>query len=257
MQVRPTQALVRRAPRSYVDYYARRAKTVLAPLADLQHQNYVRALEGAGLGVSFVDADEELPDCVFIEDTAVVWNGHALITRMHQDRDGEQGAVENILRDTHCVTRLPKGAILEGGDVLHLDDVTYVGVSTRTNEAGAESLTEFLAQFGRSVVKVPVIHCLHLKTGITYLGDRTLLAVPKWFDVSNFEVDDVIYTEASERNSANCLRIGDRLLAPDGYPRTYSRLQQFAEKVGVEVDRISISEYEKGDGSLTCLSLIW
>ena len=257
MAAGPTQALVRRIPRSYVGYYARQGKTVLAPRADEQHQEYVRALQVAGLTVAYVEPDESLPDCVFIEDTAVVWNQHALITRMCQDREGEQAAVEAVLRRSHSVARLASGATLDGGDVLHLDEVTYVGLSTRTNEGGAESLRAFLAQFGRRVAKIPVAHCLHLKTGITYLGNGTLLAVPAWFDMSHFEADVVIYTEPDEHGSANCLRVRDHLLIPDGYPRTGLRLQAFADKHGVDVKRLSISEFEKGDGSLTCLSLIW
>lgn len=253
----PTHALVRRVPRSYVGYYARQGRTVLAPRADEQHQEYVRALEAAGLTVSFVEPDESLPDCVFIEDTAVVWSQHALITRMCQDREGEQAAVEAVLGRTHSISRLGSDATLEGGDVLHVSDVTYVGLSARTNEAGAESLKAFLARFGRRVVKIPVEKCLHLKTGVTYLGNGTLLAVPAWFDMGRFEVEDVIYTESSELGFANCLRIRDHLLIPDGYPRTALRLQGFAEKHGAHANRLGISEFEKGDGSLTCLSLIW
>ena len=94
----PAHALVRTQPRSYAAHYARRGITVDPPLADSQHQAYCHALEAAGLTVSVVDADESLPDCVFIEDTAVVWNQHALITRMAEHREGEQAAVEAVLR---------------------------------------------------------------------------------------------------------------------------------------------------------------
>lgn len=253
----PSHALVRRVPRSYVGYYARQGRTVLAPLAEEQHQGYVRALEAAGLTVSFIEPDERLPDCVFIEDTAVVWSEHALITRMFQDREGEQAAVEAALRRTHSASQVPSDATLEGGDVLHVGDVTYVGLSARTNKAGAESLKAFLARFGRHVVEIPVRNCLHLKTGVTYLGNGTLLAVPAWFDMASFEVEDVIYTEAGEPGAANVLRVRDRLLIPDGYPRTALRLQGFADKHGTHVNRLGISEFEKGEGSLTCLSLIW
>ncbi|MDQ3012829.1 MAG: arginine deiminase family protein [Acidobacteriota bacterium] len=253
----PTHALVRRVSPSYAGYYARQGRAVSAPLADTQHQAYVEALESTGLAVSVVEPDETRYDCVFIEDTAVIWNGHALITRMYQDREGEQSGVEEVLQQSHSVTRIPEGATLEGGDVLHVDDTTYVGLSARTNQAGAEALRVFLTQFGRRVVTVPVRHCLHLKTGVTYLGNGTLLTVPGWFEMDYFQADEVIYTEHGEHGSANCLRIRDHLLVSSGYPATRERLQGFAAEHRVLVKSLDITEFEKGDGSLTCLSLIW
>src|SRR5262245_29782748 len=101
MRKSPTHALVRRLPRFYAAHYARCSVMVNLPLADTQHEAYCRALEAAGLVVSAVEADESLPDCVFIEDTAIVWNGHALITRMTEHREGEQGQVEAVLRRSH------------------------------------------------------------------------------------------------------------------------------------------------------------
>ncbi len=253
----PTHALVRKVARSYAAYYARRGRNVSAQLAGEQLHNYVRALETSGLAVSLVEADDALPDCVFIEDTAVVWKEHALITCMHPDRQGEQAAVEGTLQYSHSLTRVPPGAALEGGDVLHTSDTTYVGTSARTNQIGAESLRSFLTQFGRRVVTLPVRNCLHLKTGVSYLGNGMLLAVPGWFDMNRFDVEDVIYTADNEVGSANCLRLYDRLLIPDGYPNTTQRLQQFASKYKICMRPLNISEFEKGDGSLTCLSLIW
>lgn len=252
----PTHALVRRIPRSYVGYYARRGISVLADRADQQHLAYMRAIEEAGLSVSVVQAAEELPDCVFIEDTAVVWNQQALITRMWREREGEQAAVEAVLRQTHSIVRLPPGATLDGGDVLHVEETTYVGLSNRTNDAGASAVADFLEQFGRRIVKVPVANCLHLKTGVTYLGDGTLLVVPGWFEMQHFDVDAVIDTPPSEQGSANCLRIRDHLLIPEGYPRTEQHLRAFAERHRIQVRRLAISEFEKGDGGLTCLSIL-
>jgi dimethylargininase len=253
----PSQALVRELARSYIGYYAMRGITVNEGLADEQQLAYVRALEKTGLRVSLVDTDEALPDCVFIEDTAVVWNQQALITRMWREREGEQAAVEAVLRQTHSIVRLPPEATLDGGDVLHVNETTYVGLSGRTNQAGAQAVADFLSQFGRRVVQVPVQHCLHLKTGVTSLGDGTLLAVPGWFDMRLFDVTDVIYTDPSEPGAANCLRIRDHLLVPDGYPITGKRLQEFADRHGIQITRLAISEFEKGGGGLTCLSIVW
>jgi dimethylargininase len=258
MLTRPCHALVRPPPESYVDYYARKGCAIDGDLVARQHSGYEAALESAGLEVTRVAPDEKFPDGVFIEDTAVVCNGRALIVTMQNaDREGEQGGVEEVLRKTHSITRLERGAMLDGGDVMRIDDTFYVGMSGRTNEAGFSGLKDFASELGMRAVAVPVRHCLHLKTGVTYLGNGTLLAAPNWFDLSRLEVNDVISTGQGEEGAANTLRIGDHLLAVEGYPETASCLKEFAAKHHLQLRLLPMSEFQKGDGSLTCLSIIW
>jgi len=253
----PTQALLRRLPLSYEGYYARQGRTLSSRLANLQQSAYETALERSGLRVSYIAADEVFPDCVFIEDTAVVWGRHVLVTRMTEHREGEQEAVVAALSGSHTISRLERGAALEGGDVLHIGETTYVGLSVRTNEWGAESLRAFFSPFGRRIVSVPVTSCLHLKTAATFIGDGTLLVIPGSIDIGLFDVDRILYTEDGESGAANCLRVRDRLMIPDRYPGTRRRLLDFAETHGLDVECLNISEFEKGEGSLTCLSLTW
>jgi dimethylargininase len=252
----PTRALVRPPSPAYSAFYARSGVVISQDSAQVQHRRYVEALESAGLHVSQVMPDEDFPDCVFIEDTAVIWGGSALVACMAPHREGEQAAVTEALTPTHTLVRLPLGATLDGGDVLHVEGTTYVGLSSRTNQRGTDALAEFLAPHGRRVVSVPVRHCLHLKSAATYLGDGTLLAAPGLLDESLFDVARVIHTAAGESGCANCLRIGDRLLVLAGYPKTQGALERFAAG-GLQVVVLDMSEFEKGGGSLTCLSLIW
>src|SRR5437899_4860511 len=170
-----SHALVRPQSPAYAPYYAARGISISADLAREQHARYVAALEAAGLRVQAVEQDAAFPDCVFIEDTAVVWGGRALIACMAAHREGEQAAVEAALRPTHEIVRLPAGATLDGGDVLHVGPTTYVGLSSRTNAAGVRAVAEFLAPAGRSVVPVPVRRCLHLKSAVTALGNDMIL----------------------------------------------------------------------------------
>jgi dimethylargininase len=249
--------LVRPPSPAYSAFYARSGVTISQDRAESQHRRYVRALEAAGLQVSQVVPDRAFPDCVFIEDTAVVSGGRALVARMAPHREGEQAAVLEAFTPTYDIVRLPPGATLDGGDVLHVEGTTYVGISSRTNQRGAEALAEFLAPHGRQVVPVPVRHCLHLKSAATYLGDGTLLAAPGLLDEGLFDVTQVIHTAAGESGCANCLRIGDRLLVLAGYPQTRGSLERFAAAGGPRVVALDVSEFEKGGGSLTCLSLIW
>ncbi len=252
-----TNALVRKVSESYIDHYTREGMNIMQELVYEQHKAYVRALESTGLNVSYVEADEECPDCVFIEDTAIVLKKHALIARTIKRREQEHDAVEAALLKTHIVSRVSGEVQLEGGDVLHIGDTTYVGLSGRTNHLGADFLTAFLSQLGRKVVKVPVDNCLHLKSGVTYLGNGTLIAISGWFNLRRFDVEDVIYTQSGEHTAANCLRIRDKLLIQQGCPQTEKLLKRFAEKNSVQLLPLDTSEFRKGGGLLTCMSIIW
>ena len=122
---------------------------------------------------------------------------------------------------------------------------------------GAECLKNFFKKFNRPVVKVPVEKCLHLKSGITYIGDNTLVAVPGWFDMSLFDSENIIYTQEGEEAAANCMRIPNNLLGQEQYPKTAKLLKHFAEDKGIQFHPLDTSEFAKGDGALTCLSLLW
>jgi len=249
----PTKALVRRLAESYANLYT----GVSLARAREQHAAYVQALRSAGLEVKFVEADDTRPDCVFIEDTAIVWAGHALLTRMSPHREGEQAGVEDALRPTHRISRVAPPGKLEGGDVLHVEDTTYVGLTSRSNEAGADALRQFLAPFGKRVVAVRVENCLHLKSGVSYLGDGTIIVAPELVPAHAFDVPEVIETAREEEYAANCVRLGSFLLVPAPFPQTEKKLRRFADKQGVELVPLDCSEFRKGGGSLTCLSLLW
>ena len=252
-----SRALVRTPSAEYVSFYARRGIAIAPELLHQQHAGYVRALEAAGAGAEVVESAAEYPDGVFVEDTAVVWRGRALIASMALHRDGEQAAVETVLRRTHEIVRLPPGATLDGGDVLHTESTTYVGASSRTNTAGVQAVAALLAPSGRPVVEVPVRRCLHLKTAVTYLGGGVILAAPALVDLDHFKACDVIQTAAGEEHAANSLRLNDDLLVLAGYPETQQRLATFARGRGLRLNALPMSEFEKGDGSLTSLSILW
>jgi dimethylargininase len=252
-----TKALVRKPSHSYIDYYTHEGWNISKDSVNQQHQAYVNALESAGLTISYVEPDERCPDGVFVEDAAIVLKKHALVTRMIQRRQQEHDTIEACLQKTHIVSRPGGDLQLEGGDVLHVSDTTYVGLSGRTNQLGAECLKTFLMSFGRNVEKIPVDNCLHLKSGVTYLGDGTLIAISGWFNLRKFDVEDVLYVQSGEHFAANCLRIRDKLLIPQGCPQTEKLIRRFAEKHNVQVIPLDTTEFHKGGGLLTCMSIIW
>jgi dimethylargininase len=252
-----TTGLMRRVAGTYAAHYQEQGIPISQERAESQFEAYAQALRSAGLEVHFVEADDDYYDCVFIEDTAIVWPPRALVGRLARHREGEQQPVEARLGRWHETVKLSPDARLEGGDVLHIEQTTYVGLTKRTNDEGIEALREFMRPFGRRVVKVPVDKSLHLKSAATYLGNGTIIVAPDLIETRHFEVEDVIFTDRAEHRAANCLRVREHLLIPEGCPATEKRLREFADQTGLEAVLLDISEFEKGDGSMTCLSIIW
>ena len=214
----------------------------------------MRALENCAR--STTPADEWLSPIACSSKTPL-WSGNGCAITSMPYREGEQAAVRAYFAGTHDVVELPSGARLEGGDVLHTDDVTYVGLSSRTNRGGADALAMFMERVGRPVVAVEVSNALHLKTAVTYLGNGTVIAAPGCVDLDQFKNVAVIHTPPGEAGAANCLRIGDSLLIPSGYPLSELALTAFADANRLHPQVLDISEFEKGGGSLSCLSLLW
>lgn len=256
----PTHALLRRPSSAYAPTYARRGVAIDQGLAERQHAAYAEALRAGGVhGVRVLEPDAARFDSVFVEDAAIVWGKRALITRMTPEREGEQEAVAQALGELKRFefVRLPEGATLEGGDVLHTEEVTFVGLSTRTNEAGAAALEAFLGAVGRRVQRVQVDRCLHLKTGATWLGDRTILIAPSLIDPGAFAGFDRIEVDEDEAGGANAIRLERALMVAEGRPRAMSAVREFCVEKGLRLVPLTISEFEKGSGSLSCLSILW
>ena len=258
MRGAPTSALVRRPSSAYASSYSHQGIRIDSDVGQRQHAAYVAALRHAGIRVHTLDGDPAYYDCVFVEDTAIVWGSAALIVNMGgRHRDGEQHAVREVLSKTHTLHDVPPDGRIDGGDVLHCEDVTFVGRSSRTNDVGIAALRRFLGRCGRSVKVVPVERALHLKTAVTYLGDGMLIAARELIDVTAMPGFDILATAPGEQGAANCLRLGNHLLAPSGHPTTERAIASFAARQRVTVHALDISEFEKGGGGLTCLSLLW
>jgi dimethylargininase len=222
-------------------------------LARRQHERYVRALEAGGLEVNSLAADERFPDSVFIEDTAVVTGACAVITNPGaRSRRGETGAVYRLLSTRYeRVERIEPPGTLDGGDVLQVEDHFYIGLTRRTNPAGAGQLAGHLERHGFGSSTVPVSGLLHLKTGVSYLGDGNLLVLPELAEAEGFRRFNRIAVPPEESYCANCLRVNDRVIFPRGHERTAEALSG----LGYELAELDVSEFRKLDGGLSCLSL--
>jgi dimethylargininase len=250
-------ALVRKPSPKYAAHYAPRGINISDERTSKQHDAYVSALQRAGVVVTTLPPHPIHHDCIFIEDTAVLFKHRALITRMNDVRNGEQREVEEWLRDKFEIVHPPPDARIEGGDVLHLDEITLVGRSERTNDAGIEALRQFMEPLGHPVRAIPVTRCLHLKSAITCLGDRTVLVTPQWLNAELPGNYDRIETDPSEPHAANALRINDLVLLSTAFPQTAARVRHFAAIHNLQTIQIDISETQKGDGALTCQSILW
>lgn len=221
--------------------------------AEAQHRNYEAALERLGVRVVSLPAEPELPDCVFVEDPALVLDEIAIITRMGaQSRRGESESLAAALAGFRPVVRIREPATLEGGDVVQMGKTLYVGLSRRTNAEGTRQLAELVEPYGYRVLPVQVTGCLHLKSACCAVSDDTVLANRALFDASAFHCK-MIDVPAEEPGAADVLRIGGTVLIPASFPRTARLLQES----GFKVEALDVSELQKAEAGVTCMSLVF
>ena len=221
-----------------------------------QHSAYCTALEQCGLGLITLSPDPEYPDSTFVEDTAVLTERCAVLTRPGaSSRAGEVAAIKNQLANFYtALTSIQAPGTLDGGDVCELDEHFFIGISERTNEAGAHQLAQKLASFNytSSLVDIrDVSGILHLKSGLAYLGDGRLAVIDSLAERSEFADYDLLRLNAGEEYAANCVRVNDRVLVAAGYPVWEEKLKT----LGYQTIALEMSEFQKMDGGLSCLSL--
>jgi dimethylargininase len=223
--------------------------------AAAEHRQYEEVLVSLGCTVRRVPRADELPDSVFVEDMAIVLDEVAVITRPGAaSRRPERAAVAAVLSDYRPLQSIAAPGTLDGGDVLRLGRVLYVGLSTRTNEDGAHQLARHAAPFGYSVVCLETARCLHLKSAVTALDSGRVLCNPDWIDTARFRdtAVDVLNVDASEPHAANVLRIGQSVVCAASYERTAADLRAR----GYNVSTVDVSELAKAEAGVTCCSLI-
>lgn len=225
--------------------------------AAAQHAAYERTLARSGFEVIRLPDLIDHPDGVFVEDTALILDGHAIITRPGAaSRASETASTAAGLADRFALHRIERGFV-DGGDVLRIGTRLYVGLSTRTDEAGVNALAALVRPLGFDVVQVQLRDCLHLKTGVTFAGlDGSGVPVLLYHERSvapaQFAGVEPMAVESQEPAAANCLRAADRLILPAGNPRTAARLRDR----GINVVELDVSELQKAEAGVTCMSLI-
>jgi dimethylargininase len=228
-----------------------------AEAAARQHDAYEQALKHAGFEIVRLPELADHPDGVFVEDTALLLDGHAIVLRpgIASRADETQSTAEG-LADGFALHRLESGFV-DGGDVLRIGNKLYVGRSTRTDADGIAALSELVAPLGLEVVQAELNDCLHLKTGATFAGPDmhgvpVLLYNQRAVDPRQFAGVEALAVDEAEPAAANCLRAGDRLILPAGNSRTAGMLRDR----GFLVTEVEVSELQKAEAGVTCMSLI-
>lgn len=222
-------------------------------LACAQHCAYVELLKTLGCKVIELPEEEDLPDSVFVEDTAFILPEVAVITRPGADsRKPETESIIRALTPLIELVHVREPATVDGGDILVLGKKILVGLSTRSNQKAIDQLNNLLREYGYSVTGVELHDCLHLKSAVTRVDDRTLLINKNWVDTSYFEGFDLIEVDPFEPHAANCLPVGGTIIFPTAFPRTRARL----EERSYQVSAVDVSELAKAEGAVTCCSLI-
>ena len=223
-------------------------------VAQEQHQAYCNILRSFGLKVIEMHANRDYPDSVFVEDSAIVLDEIAVLTRHGvESRRGEIEAIREELSPYRQIKQIQAPATLEGGDVLVIGKKVFVGISSRTSDLGALALEKILTPFQYNIVRVNVRGALHLKSAVTAIDEATILANPKWFDTAPFANYRMITVADAEPWAANTLSLGGTILMADGHPFSAEKVV----KLGYRVKLLDIRELQKAEAGLTCSSIIF
>jgi dimethylargininase len=224
--------------------------------AEVEHAGIVQMLLAEGRTVIVLPADLSLPDSTFTEDTAILLEEAAVITHPGAiSRRPETAAIASVLGRFRRLLWMKGPGTLDGGDVVRIGRTLFVGIDTRTNEAGIQELESLVAPLGYHVVRVPTHRCLHLKTCATWLGGKRWLANRAWFDARPIEAEgfELLDVPPEEPWAANTLRLGETIYHPAGFPETTALLTA----AGYRVVPIPMAELQKAEAGLTCTSLLF
>lgn len=222
--------------------------------AILQHRCYEECLAKLGCRLYRVPAAPELPDSVFIEDTCVVLDEIAIITRPAlESRQLETRGVAKVMSRYRPLSFIQPPATLDGGDVLKIGRHLFVGLSSRSNIHAVDQLSDLLTPLDYRVTAIPVEHCLHLKSAVTQVCPNAVLLNPEWLDAGVFHDMDVIVIDPSEPFAANALMVGETVL----YPQAFRKTQDLLAQKGIATISVDVSELAKAEGGVTCCSLIF
>ncbi len=218
-----------------------------------QHQDYILALEECGLEVTVLDSDNDFPDSTFVEDVALCTPHCAIITNPGAASRTQEtkSMIPHIEENYDNVEYIRSPGTVEAGDIMMVGNYYYIGLSDRTNKNGSVQMIAHLRKYGMDGVAVSMREFLHLKTGLSYLENKNLLVCGEFVTKSEFQLFNRIEVDADESYAANSVWVNDTIIIPKGFPKTKAKI----EKLGYKIREVDVSEFQKLDGGLSCLSL--
>ncbi|MGB7201994.1 MAG: arginine deiminase family protein [Pyrinomonadaceae bacterium] len=222
----------------------------------VQHRSYCEALVRCGVSLIELDPDPNYPDSTFVEDTAILTEKCAVITLPGApSRSGEILSMsETLAKYYDKLASVEPPGMIDGGDVCQIDNHFLIGISDRTNEDGARQLSNFLNAAGFTSSHIDIrdtCGLLHLKSGISYLGENRLLVTNALAGPHEFDGFELVDVPEAEEYAANCIRVNDYLLFAAGFSKVRNKL----DTLGYNLIELEMSEFQKMDGGLSCLSL--
>lgn len=222
-------------------------------LALKQHDAYIDALQGCGLNVTVMEADEDYPDGLFVEDVALVMPGLAVVTRPGaESRRGETQSMKQQLKASFDqVEIIEDPGTVDAGDIMMVGKHFYVGLSERTNAAGAEQMIGHLCKHGYHGSTISISEGLHFKSSVSYLENNNIVVTGELVEKPELADFNSVVISTDNAYSANSVWINNHVLVPSGFPQTSRSIAE----LGYEVIELDVSEFQKLDGGLSCLSL--
>ena len=227
--------------------------------ATAQHLRYVSTLHALGCDIEYLPPEPDLPDAVFVEDTAVVLDELAIITRPGaESRRPETTTTAEALSVHRPLHYIRAPGTLDGGDVLRVGRCLFVGCTPRSNGDGFRQLAEIVGKAGYDAHPVPVSGCLHLKSAVTALTEDVFLINPAWVAAAalmrstSSTPPTFIPVDPAEPFAANALPLGQTIVHPEEFPRTRQRIIS----TGLRVEPVPVSELAKAEGGITCCSIL-
>lgn len=225
-----------------------------AKLASSQHEQYQKALQSLGCNIVEAPATPEFPDSVFVEDTAIVFDELAIITRPGaESRRSETATMELCLKNLKPIFKIEEPGLLDGGDVLKVGKKVWIGLSSRSNKSAVEQVAKILLKYNYEIKGVELKDCLHLKSAVTQVSKNTLLINSNLVDKKYFEGFDFIEVHRDEPFAGNALLINETVIFPSAFSKTLQRLKDKNIKI-ISVDN---SEVIKAEGGVTCCSIVF
>ena len=219
----------------------------------MQHQDYTKALQECGLEVTVLEADENFPDSTFVEDVALCTPHCAIITNPGAESRNQEihSMIPAIEKHYKNIEYIQAPGTIEAGDIMMVGDHYYIGLSERTNQQGANQMIAFLNKYGMQGSVVTMNDFLHLKTGVNYLENNNLLASGEFLNKPDFARFNISEIATDEAYATNSVWVNDTILTPKGFPKT----KFIIENLGYTIREVDVSEFQKLDGGLSCLSL--